>query len=90
MPFLATRTLYAIDHDQVHRVAAHQLADDVERIGATVRLAEVHRAGVHAARLHVGQVYGVLHVDVDRRAAQLLGLGDDVLGQRRLTAALRA
>jgi hypothetical protein len=81
---------HAIDHDQVHRVAGHQLADDVERIGATVRLAEVHRAGVHAAGSHVGQVYGVLHVDVDRCAAQLLGLSHDVLGQRRLTAALGA
>jgi hypothetical protein len=72
------------------RPRAHQHVGDLERLLAVVGLRDEQLVDVHAEVLGVQRVHGVLRVDERADAAELLGLGDDVVDQRRLPGGLRA
>ena len=55
--------------------------DDFERLFAGVGLRDEQVVDIHAALGGIRRVEGVFHVHVGSRAAQALGLGDDVLAQ---------
>jgi len=69
---------------------ADQGLGDLERLLAGVRLADEELVDVHAAGSGVGRIEGVLDIDEGGDAAAGLGLGDDVLADRRLARRLRA
>ena len=79
-----------VDHDHIERAGAHQRLRDLQRLLAGVGLRDEQVIQVDATALGLERVEGMLGVDVGRDAAHLLGLGDDVLCQRRLTARFRA
>ena len=78
-----------VDHDDVDRVRAHQGLGDLQRLLAGVGLGDQELVDVDAELLGVDRVERVLGVDEGGDAAQVLGLGDDVQGQRGLAGGLR-
>ena len=77
-------------HDDVERTGADEGFGDLERLLTGVRLGDQQLFQVDAEAAGVDRIEGVLGVDDRRHAAQLLGLGDDVQRQGRLTRRLRA
>ena len=69
---------------------ADEHVGDLERLLAVVGLRDEQLVDVHAEVLGVQGVHGVLRVYERAHAAELLGLGDDVVDQRRLARGLRA
>ena len=80
----------AIDDDDIDGVAAHQRLGDLERLLAGIRLGDQQFIDIDADAGRVGGLQRVFDVDVGAEAAHLLGLGDDVLGQRRLAGRFRS
>ena len=80
----------AVDDDDVESVGAHEHVGDLQGLLAGVRLRDEERVEVDAEPAGVGRVEGVLRVDEGRDAASLLGVGDDLQGQRRLARCLGA
>src|SRR3990172_9359946 len=80
----------AIDDDDVDGVGADQGLDDLQRLLAGVRLGHEQVLDLDADGAGVDRLEGVLHVDVGGHAARLLGLGDYVLGEGRLSRRLGA
>jgi hypothetical protein len=81
---------HGVDHDQVHGTGARQRIGDLQGLLAVVRLRDEQAGDVDAEVAGVGQVQGVLRVDVRSRAAALLHARDDLEHQRGLARALRA
>ena len=81
---------HRVDRDQVDRAGADQHVDDLERLLAVVGLGDEQLVDVDADLLRVQRVHRVLGVDERAHPAELLGLGDDVVDERRLTRGLRA
>ena len=79
-----------VDNDDVEGAAPDEGIRYLQGLLAVVRLGEVEVLEVHADGLGVGRVEGVLGVDEGGEAPGLLGLGDDVQGEGRLAAGLRA
>ena len=75
-----------VDDDHVDGVALDEHLGDVHRLFAVARLAHEQRFEVDAELLGPAGVEGVLGVDEGGDAAGLLGLGDDVQGERGLAA----
>ena len=80
---------HRVDDDDVDAVGADQHLDDLERLLAVVGLRDQQVVEVDAELLRVCGVERVLGVDERRHAAALLGLGDDLQGERRLARGLR-
>ncbi len=78
-----------IDDYYVDGAAAHQDLGDLERLLAGVGLRDQQVLEIDAQLLGVVDVEGVLGVDKRRHTAALLGVGDHVQRQRRLTRRLR-
>src|SRR5204862_7333394 len=78
------------DDAAVDTARAYQGLGDLERLLAGVRLADEELVDVDTAGPGIGRVEGMLDVDECRHAATALGLGDDVLADRRLARRLRA
>ena len=76
--------------DDVDRAGADQDVDDLERLFAVIRLGDHQLVGVDADLARVDGVERVLGVDEGADASARLGLGDDVVDERRLTRGLRA
>src|SRR5215216_4920830 len=72
------------------RAGAHEHVGDLERLLAVVGLGDQQLVDVHAEPAGVQRVHGVLGVDERADAAELLGLGDHVVDERRLARGLRA
>ena len=79
-----------VDDDHVDRAGADEHLGDLEGLLAVVGLGDEQVVGVDAELLGVLGVERVLGVDEGREAAGLLGLGDDLEGERRLAGRLRA
>ena len=77
------------DHD-VKRAGAHELLRDLKRLLAGVRLGDEEAVDVHAEGAGIRGLERVLHVDERDLAAGLLGAGEDVQRERRLTGRLGA
>ena len=71
-----------VDDDHVQRGGAHELLGDLKGLFAAVGLGDEQVVDVHAQRLRVRGVHGVLGVDVSGGAAELLRLGHDHQGAR--------
>jgi hypothetical protein len=65
-----------VDDDEIHRAAAHERLDDLERLLARVRLAHEQRLRLDPEARCVAEVERVLGVDEGRDAALPLALGD--------------
>ncbi len=78
-----------IDDEDVDRVGADQGVGDLERLLAGVGLGDDQFVDVDAELPGVDRVEGVLGVDEGGGSAGLLGLGDDVEGERGLARAFR-
>ena len=79
---------HRVDHHDVHRVAAHQDFSDLKRFLADPGLGDQQIVDIHSTPGRIGRIEGMLGIDQGGRSAVLLGLGDNVLGQRRLTRSL--
>ena len=79
-----------VDNDDVEGAAPDEGIGYLQGLFAVIRLGEVEVLEVYADCLGVGRVEGVLGVDEGGEAPGLLGLGDDVQGEGRLAAGLRA
>ena len=79
-----------VDRDDVDGAGADQDVDDLERLLAVVGLGDQQLVGVDADPAGVDRVERVLGVDEGADAATCLGLGDDVVDERRLARGLRA
>ena len=79
-----------VDDDAVDAAGADERLGDLERLLAGVRLADEELVDVDAAGPGVAGIEGVLDVDEGDDAAARLGLGEDVLADRRLARRLRA
>ena len=79
-----------VDRDQVDRAGADQHVDDLERLLAVVGLGDEQLVDVDADPPRVDRVDRVLGVDEGADPAARLGLGDDVVDERRLARGLRA
>ena len=79
-----------VDGDEVDRAGAGQDVDDLERLLAVVGLGDQQLVGVDADPPRVDGVDRMLGVDEGADAPAGLGLGDDVVDQRRLARGLRA
>ena len=79
-----------VDRDHVDRGGGDQAVGDLQRLLAVVGLGDQQLVGVDADRPRVDRVHRVLGVDEDADPALGLGLGDDVVDQRRLARGLRA
>ena len=73
----------------VDGAGAHQRVGDLERLLAGVGLRDQQVLDLDAELLGVGRVERVLGVDEGADAAVLLGLGDDVQGERGLAGGFR-
>ena len=80
---------HRVDHDDVEGAGADQHVGDLERLLPRVRLRDEQLVNVDADRPGVDRVEGVLGVDERRHSPVALCLGDNVQGQRRLSARLR-
>jgi hypothetical protein len=78
-----------VDDDDVDGGAADEDLGDLEGLLAGVGLGDEEVVGLYAEVPGVADVEGVLGVDEGGDAAPLLGLGDDVEGQRRLARRFR-
>jgi hypothetical protein len=78
-----------VHRDEVDGARAHEHVGDLERLLAVVGLGDEQLVDVHADLAGVERVHGVLGVDERAHPAELLGLGDDVVHQRRLARGLR-
>ena len=81
---------HRVDGDEVDRAGAHEHVGDLQRLLAVVGLGDEQLVDVDADLLGVERVHRVLGVDEGADAAELLGLGDDVVHQRRLAGGLGA
>ena len=79
-----------VDRDHVDRAGADQHVGDLERLLAVVGLGDEQLVDVDADRARVGGVDRVLGVDEGADPAHLLGLGDDLVDERRLSRRLGA
>ena len=79
-----------VHDDGVDGTGAHQRLADLHGLLAGIRLADQQLVDVHAQCGGIGRVEGVLDVDEGHLAALFLGLGEDVEGQRGLTAGFRS
>ena len=79
-----------VDDDAVDAAGADERLGDLERLLAGVGLADEELVDVDAAGPGVGRIERVLDVDERDDAATRLGLGEDVLADRRLARRLRA
>ena len=79
-----------VDDDDVDGAGADQHLGDLEGLLAVVGLGDQQLVDVDAELLGVLRVEGVLGVDEGGQAAGLLGLGDDLEGERRLARGFRA
>ena len=79
-----------VDRDHVDRGGGDQAIGDLQRLLAVVGLGDQQLVGVDADRPRVDRVDRVLGVDEGADPAARLGLGDDVVDQRRLSRGLRA
>ena len=79
-----------VDRDHVDRAGADQHVGDLERLLAVVGLRHEQLVDVDADRARVDGIDRVLGVDERADAAHLLGLGDDLVDERRLTRGLGA
>ncbi len=79
-----------VDRDDVDGAGAHEHVGDLERLLAVVGLRDEQLVDVDADPLGVERVHRVLGVDERADAAELLGLGEHVVDQRRLARGLRA
>ena len=79
-----------VDRDHVDRAGAHEHVGDLERLLAVVGLRDEQLVDVDADLPRVQRVHRVLGVDERAHPAELLGLGQDVVHQRRLAGGLRA
>jgi hypothetical protein len=74
-----------VDRDHIDRAGADQHVDDLERLLAVIRLGDEQLVDVDSDLLGVERVHRVLGVDEGTDAAELLGFGEDVVDERRLT-----
>ena len=74
-----------VDDDDVDGAAADELVGNLQCLLAVVGLADPQVVHVHAQRLGIKAVEGMLGVDDGGYTAHLLGLGDGVDGQGGLT-----
>ena len=81
---------HGVHRHDVDGARAHEHVGDLERLLAVVGLRDQQLVDVDADPLGVQRVHRVLGVDERAHAAELLGLGDHVVDQRRLTGGLRA
>ena len=79
-----------VDRDDVDRAGADEHVRDLERLLAVVGLRDQQLVDVDADPLRVQRVHRVLGVDERAHAAEALGLGEDVVDERRLAGGLRA
>ena len=79
-----------VDGDHVDGAGADQHVDDLQRLLAVVGLGDQQLVGVDADPARVDRVDRVLGVDEGADPAARLGLGDDVVDQRRLARGLGA
>ena len=79
-----------VHDDGVDGTGAHQRLADLHGLLAGIRLADQQLVDVHAQCGGIGRVEGVLDVDEGHLAALFLGLGEDMEGQRGLTAGFRS
>ena len=77
-----------VNDDDVDATRADQHVGDLEGLFARVGLGDQEGVRVHAKGAGVDGVEGVLSVDEGRVATSLLGVGDSVQGDRRLTGGL--
>ena len=77
-----------VDGDDVERTGARQDVGDLERLLPVVGLGHQQLVDVYADALGVDGVHGVLGVDEGARTALALGLGEDVVDERRLARGL--
>ena len=78
-----------VHDDHVEGTGANEGVGDLEGLLAVVGLGEVEVLKVYADGLGVCRVEGVLCVDKGGETTGLLGLGNDVQGERSLAAGLR-
>ena len=64
---------HRVDHDHIHRAAAHQHLDDLQRLLAGVGLRDQQIVDVDAQPLGVGGIERVLGVDDRRRCRRAAG-----------------
>src|SRR5712691_1412607 len=81
---------HRVDDDHIDGVRTHQHLDDLERLLASIGLADEQVVDLHPDTRRVDRVERVLCVDERRHAALLLSLGDDVQRERRLAGRLRS
>ena len=79
-----------VDRHDVDRAGAHEHVGDLEGLLAVVGLGDEQLVDVDTDLARVERVHGVLGVDERADAAELLGLGQDVVEQRRLARGLGA
>src|SRR3954454_1258155 len=80
---------HGVDRDHVDRAGAHEHVRDLERLLAVVGLRDQQLVDVDPDVLGVQRVHRMLRVDERADAAELLGLGQHVVDERRLTGRLR-
>jgi hypothetical protein len=78
-----------VDHDHVDCGRAHQHVGDLERLLAGVRLRDQQIVDIDAEFFGIARIERVFGVDECASTAELLRLGDDLQGQRRLARGLR-
>ena len=81
---------HRVDDDHVDRVRLDEHLGDLHGLFAVARLADEQHFEVDAELLGPAGVEGMLGIDERGDAAGLLGLGDDVQGERRLAAGFGA
>ena len=81
---------HRVHHHHVDGAGADQSLTDLQSLFAGVGLGDEHGVDIHAQSPGVAGVQGVLGVDESHLAPPLLGLRQDVEGQRGLTGGLGA
>ena len=77
---------HRVDHDHVDGVRFDEHLGDVHRLFAAAGLADEQHFQIDAELLGPAGIEGVFGIDEGGDAAGLLGLGDDVQGERGLAA----
>ena len=80
---------HRVHHHHIHRAAAHQHLDDLQRLLAGVGLRDQQFVDIDAQPLGIGGIERVLGVDNGADAAAPLRIGDDMQAERRFAGALR-